>query len=96
MIQIAADLQKRSGATGIRTPDLLHAISERDIQLGLRDVGNTTSGVHDSPVLPRLVGVKSGCQPGDAKSDAERLAQTVGSRALITLRGGRVRQSGSD
>jgi hypothetical protein len=26
MIQIAADLRKRSGAMGIRTPDLLHAM----------------------------------------------------------------------
>jgi hypothetical protein len=32
MIQIGADLRKRSGATGIRTPDLLHAICRQPSQ----------------------------------------------------------------
>jgi hypothetical protein len=31
MIQIGADLRKTSGATGIRTPDLLHAIHARRV-----------------------------------------------------------------
>ena len=33
MIQIAADLRKRSGAMGIRTPDLLHAMRIRSVDL---------------------------------------------------------------
>jgi hypothetical protein len=34
MIQKSADLRKCGGATGIRTPDLLHAISRQPVRRG--------------------------------------------------------------
>jgi hypothetical protein len=55
MIYIASDLRKRSGATGIRTPDLLHAIQRQDIHHRPYPQVTVPGRPHESP------GIQAGC-----------------------------------
>jgi hypothetical protein len=55
MTNIASDLRKRSGATGIRTPDLLHAIQRQDIHHRPSTQVTVPGRPHQSP------GIQAGC-----------------------------------
>jgi hypothetical protein len=55
MTHIASYLRKRSGATGIRTPDLLHAIQRQRIHSRPSPQATIPGRPHQSP------GIQAGC-----------------------------------